>query len=211
MTQPMELYLTPTSPTAPAVQAALDVLGLPYTLRDIDRDADARRRLLGLTDSVRVPTLVLPDGTALVQPTPPQLAAALRPYVTAAAKPARTSTLPPWLVIGLGLASFSLGLVVGRSLGVLKASGASGVIVVALLAGGLLSLLPPVRRLLGWLRRWPPWMIARWSFVPVYAGALGLGLAGRAGPDAGGVPHRRPAGPAAGLALIPAQRERPTC
>ena len=55
--------------------------GLTYREIDIERNADAARLVECLNDGLRsVPTILLPDGRTLVEPTNAALAAALRSF-----------------------------------------------------------------------------------------------------------------------------------
>ncbi len=57
----------------------LDEARVPYRFVDLDRDSSARAHVRTLQRGGRqVPTVVLPDGSVLVVPSPDDLAAALR-------------------------------------------------------------------------------------------------------------------------------------
>ena len=79
----MKLYISQTNQTIFDISSTLDTLNLPHTALDIDHDPAAREQLQTLTGALDTPTLVLPDGTALIQPTPHELSAKLLPLLQA--------------------------------------------------------------------------------------------------------------------------------
>jgi mycoredoxin len=61
------------------IKSALDALNVPYRLIDINRDEDGYDDLVRLAPGpLRVPTVVLPDGTVLVEPDVVSLLAQLK-------------------------------------------------------------------------------------------------------------------------------------
>ncbi|HZG02582.1 MAG TPA: glutaredoxin family protein [Streptomyces sp.] len=72
--QEIEVYGTAWCPQVKDVLAHLDGTGLAYRYHDIDTDKKAAKTVYRLQRGTRrVPTLVLPDGTVLVEPTDDQL------------------------------------------------------------------------------------------------------------------------------------------
>lgn len=55
----------------------LDGLGVEYTLHDVEHDAEARERAIALSGRQSIPVILFPDGTILVEPSDPDLRAAL--------------------------------------------------------------------------------------------------------------------------------------
>lgn len=55
----------------------LDGLGVEYTLHDVEHDAEARERAIALSGRQSIPVILFPDGTILVEPSDPELRAAL--------------------------------------------------------------------------------------------------------------------------------------
>lgn len=54
----------------------LDRHAIPYTWIDVDRDPDARAYVVQANGGrQKVPTIVFPDGTILIEPSDPELAA----------------------------------------------------------------------------------------------------------------------------------------
>jgi len=71
------MYTTTWCGQCRSVKAFLDQNDIDYREIDIDDDAEAARRVTSLTGGYRsVPTLVLPNGTVLVEPGRRQLAEA---------------------------------------------------------------------------------------------------------------------------------------
>jgi mycoredoxin len=75
--QEVVMYTTEWCGQCRSVKAFLDQNDIAYREVDIDEDPDAARRVTTITGGYRsVPTLVLPDGTVLVEPGRRQLAEA---------------------------------------------------------------------------------------------------------------------------------------
>ena len=55
----------------------LDGRGTPYRYIDVEHDADARDEARRIGGSTKIPVIVMPDGSVLVEPTDPELAAKL--------------------------------------------------------------------------------------------------------------------------------------
>ncbi|SFL92006.1 MULTISPECIES: glutaredoxin family protein [Streptomyces] len=84
--QQIEVYGTDWCPQVKEVLARLAGAGAAYRYHDIDTDKKAAKAVYRLQRGTRrVPTLVLPDGTVLVEPTDDQL----RDHLTAAPGPER--------------------------------------------------------------------------------------------------------------------------
>ncbi|CAL9571552.1 MULTISPECIES: glutaredoxin family protein [Streptomyces] len=82
--QQIEVYGTAWCPQVKEVLARLDGAGAAYRYHDIDADKKAAKAVYRLQRGTRrVPTLVMPDGTVLVEPTDDQL----RDHLTATPGP----------------------------------------------------------------------------------------------------------------------------
>lgn len=51
----------------------LDRSGIGYEYIDVDADPEAKRRAVDLSGRRRIPVIVFPEGTILVEPTDPEL------------------------------------------------------------------------------------------------------------------------------------------
>jgi glutaredoxin len=58
-------------------QRLLDGRGARYRYVDVEHDADARAEARRIGGSTRIPVIVIPDGSVLVEPSDPELAAKL--------------------------------------------------------------------------------------------------------------------------------------
>jgi mycoredoxin len=58
-------------------QRLLDGRGARYRYIDVEHDADARDEARRIGGSTKIPVIVMPDGSVLVEPTDPELAAKL--------------------------------------------------------------------------------------------------------------------------------------
>lgn len=58
-------------------QRLLDGRGIAYRYIDVEHDASAREDAGRIGGSTKIPVIVLPDGSVLVEPTDPELAAKL--------------------------------------------------------------------------------------------------------------------------------------
>lgn len=77
-TQRPTVYGTGWCPDVARSRALLDRRGITYDYVDVDADRAAAKRVYRLQRGTRrVPTIVLADGTVLVEPTDDELAAAL--------------------------------------------------------------------------------------------------------------------------------------
>jgi len=75
--QEVIMYTTEWCGQCRSVKAYLDSNAIAYREVDIDEDPEAAKKVTSLTGGYRsVPTLLLPDGTVLVEPGRRQLAAA---------------------------------------------------------------------------------------------------------------------------------------
>lgn len=75
----LTIYSTPWCGYCVRLKRALEREGIDFVEIDIDLDPAAAEFVIGLNDgNATVPTLVLPDGTALTNPPLPELLSALR-------------------------------------------------------------------------------------------------------------------------------------
>ncbi|MDP9342848.1 MAG: NrdH-redoxin [Actinomycetota bacterium] len=59
-------------------QRVLDRHGAPYRYIDVDDDPEAAREVIRINRGLRsIPTILFPDGSVLIEPTDPELAAKL--------------------------------------------------------------------------------------------------------------------------------------
>jgi mycoredoxin len=58
-------------------QRLLDDRGVPYRYVDVEDDDEAREESRRIGNSTKIPVIVMPDGSVLVEPTDPELAAKL--------------------------------------------------------------------------------------------------------------------------------------
>jgi mycoredoxin len=58
-------------------QRLLDGRGVAYRYVDVENDVDARETARRLGQSTKIPVIVMPDGSVLVEPTDPELVAKL--------------------------------------------------------------------------------------------------------------------------------------
>ena len=58
-------------------QRLLDARGVGYRYIDVEHDADAREEARRIGGSTKIPVIVMPDGSVLVEPTDPELVAKL--------------------------------------------------------------------------------------------------------------------------------------
>ncbi len=69
------VYGTTWCPDCTRAKRYFDQRGIPYQWIDVDRDAAAREYIIKLNGGMRrVPTILFPDGSILVEPTNVQLA-----------------------------------------------------------------------------------------------------------------------------------------
>jgi len=69
------MYSTTWCPDCRRSKQFLDQHGILYTSIDIDKDAQAARKVLDINGGMRsVPTIIFQDGTVLVEPTNRELA-----------------------------------------------------------------------------------------------------------------------------------------
>lgn len=74
----LRIYTTVTCGQCWVMKLWLKRQGIPYTEIGIENDAEARRFVRRVAEGyMSVPTVVLPNGRVLVEPTPAQLQAAL--------------------------------------------------------------------------------------------------------------------------------------
>ena len=169
------LYATPTDPTAAAIARTLEMLAVPYVQRDPSADAEAAEQLRALTGALTTPTLVFPDGTVLVRPSPPQLAERLH---TVLLPPPR---VPVWRALSglapafvLSLAAFALGVALSARIVPPLLSVLVLTAVVLALLGAAVMVLPPLKSRAERLRGHVHWDALRWVLVPAYSALLGL-------------------------------------
>ena len=174
----LTLYATPTNPTADAIAHTLELLAVPYVRRDPVADPSAADRLRALTGELTTPTVIFPDGTALVRPTPPQLAERLQTLLLPPpSPPAWRALLGLALAFALSVAAFALGVALSVHVAPQAASALVLTVIVLGLLGAAALALPPFR---GWaerLRARLPWDALRWALVPAYLALLGLSVA----------------------------------
>lgn len=121
-TSSLIVYGRPNCPMVPPVRALLDEAGIEYTYLDIRQDADAAVRLRELTGGYEsVPTVVLPDGRALVEPGVFRLRQALQeagetgPALDGPAAAARAGlSNPVYLILLLTAAALVVAVLVSR-------------------------------------------------------------------------------------------------
>lgn len=58
----------------------LKELGIPYTYIDVDADEAGRERAIAIAGRMNIPVVVFSDGSFLVEPSNPELLAALREH-----------------------------------------------------------------------------------------------------------------------------------
>jgi|GEM_PF-6557247 len=174
----LTLYTAPTDPTATAIARTLELLAVPYVRVDPTADPSAAAQLRALSGEVITPTLAFPDGTALVCPTPSQLAEHLHALLLP------PSTPPPWhallglaLAFALSVAAFALGVALSAHVRPQVASVLVLTVIALGLLGAAMTVLPPFK---GWterIRARLPWGALRWALVPAYLALLGLSVA----------------------------------
>ncbi len=129
-------YASPTDPTADAIARTLELLAVPYVRRDPSAEPSAAAQLRALIGEIATPTVIFPDGTALVRPTPPQLAEHLQTLLfPPPSPPAWRALLGLALVFALSVAAFALGV----ALSVRVAPQATSALVLAVIALALLA------------------------------------------------------------------------
>jgi len=73
------MYTTPWCGYCVRLKRALEREGIEFTEVDIDRDEDAAQLVMSINGgNATVPTIMLPDGTALTNPPLPALLSAVR-------------------------------------------------------------------------------------------------------------------------------------